>query len=268
MIRNTLFLLILLLFDCASDKAPINEIYIAGKTDESVKFFTIDNDTIWVTNGLFSDTVSRKIDQYNYLQLDSWKWPKIVHLSVGETLNINFQENWINVETDPLNEYLLNKDSILSPYSARWNMTDSNFRKAWAEEFPLNSTKIDQFFASVDIPPSYISEIKQMELMLRGHLTANFISFQERKGVSIDRDIYRLVDSIDFNNTRLGFHKNNRNFQYYYVLDQVDESIPDSIYPFAAIDTVNKFVTIQSIKDMIIENVVRSGLYDLSLIHI
>ena len=262
MIRISVCLLILFLTACSSNETPIDEIYINGKTDDSVNYLRIDTDTIWVKNGLFSDTLSRTFNQYNYLQLDTWKWPKIVHLARGENLNLNFQNEWTNVETNPINEFLLNKDSILSPYTARWNMADSTFRKVWQEEFPLNMTKIDQFFASVDIAPSYISEIKQMELMLRGHLTANFISFQERKGVSIDRDIYRFVDSIEFNNTRLGFHKNNRNFQYYYFLDMVDKDTPDPIYPFAAIDTVNNHVTIQSIKEMIIENVVRSGLYD------
>ena len=265
--RLSLLLLIVLITACQATKNQSDAIYISGTTTDDIKYLTIGTDTIAVANGTFSDTISRKEDQYNYLKIDAWKWPKIVYLQTGKNIHLNFQQAQTIVENDILNTFLLNKDTILVPYTAKWNMEDQEFRAAWEKEFPANLNTIDKYFATANIPAFLINEVKQMEYMLRGHLTANFISFQERKGKIIDRNIYDFVKEIDLSNDRLAFHENNRNFQYYYYLDQVSAEVPDSIYPFAAIDTITKYVASLDIQKMMIKNVVKSGLYEESVNH-
>lgn len=265
--RIPILILSVFLAACTPAKQKSHEVYLTGRTSPDSEYLTIGKDTIYIEQGIFSDTINRDEDQYNYLKLDSWKWPRIVHLGLEDNLNLDFQNEWVEAESDTVNTFLLNKDSILSNYSARWDMADSAFRATWEKEFPANMAKIDTYFAKSNTPAHFIEEIKQMEYMLRGHLTANFISFQEGKGLEIDRSIYDFVEEIDLNNERLEFHENNRNFQYYYYLDKVDEEIPGSIYPFAAIDTVNKYVKLSDIKNMIIRSVVKSGLYSEEVDH-
>ncbi len=265
--RLAIYLALLVLVSCTSAEQQEAKVIITGSTDEVVEFLSIGSDTIQVRNGLFADTLDLRQDQYAYLQLSTWKWPRIIYLKTGGPTKLNFKEEWINSEEDLFNEFLLNKDSILIPYSAKWNMTEAAFKAAWQEEFPVNLEKIDRFFEGSKTPAALIQELKQMEYMLRGHLTANFISYQERQDVEIDRSIYEFVEQIDLNEERLAFHVNNRNFQYYYYIDQVSESVPDSIYPFAAIDTVKKYVAIPDIRNMIIGNIVKSGLYEESVDH-
>jgi len=224
-------------------------------------------DTLEVENGNFSDSIIRAHNQYNYIKLSSWKWPQIVYLTPGDNLQFNFENKWVTTNHDKLNEYLLNRDSLLVPYTARWDIDESAYRETWQNEFTLNLTKIKEFFEGSDVAPSLIHEVTQMEYMKRGHRTANFISYQEKKDISIDRSIYDFVDSIDLNNERLSFHLNNRNFQYYYYLDKIKDEVSDSIYPFAVIDTVKKNVSVLDIREMIINNVVRSGMYDDSVDH-
>ena len=246
---------------------PENKIFVSGETPPEVEFLTIAEDTIYVKDGEFSDSLFREQSEYNYLRLDSWKWPRIVYLESGKSISFDFRKEYLNVEDDLFNEFLLNTDSILTTYTARWDFTDSEFRKTWQKELPVNLEKIDNFFAGSQTPQLLIDELKQMELMKRAHRTANFISFQEKKDKPIDRNIYAFVDSIDLKNERLAFHVNNRNFQYYYFLDKVSPEVPDSVYPFAAIDTVLKYVSILDIRNMIIGKVVKSGLYDETVNH-
>lgn len=260
----------LMMFSCRKNSIEPRQIYISGQANESVSYLKLGKDTIHIAKGVFSDTLIREESQYNYIQLDTWKWPKIIYLNTEEPdVELDFMDETSEIGTngDRVNQYLLNKDSILLPYTARWNMKDSVFRKAWSIEFPENMSRIDSYFEQSNVSSSIIEELKQMELMLRGHLTANFISFQERKGRDISRDIYDFVEDIDLNNDRLSFHQNNRNFQYYYYLDKVPEEVPDSIYPFAAIDTVEKYVHIDDIKKMIVGLVVKAGLYDETVNH-
>jgi len=173
----------------------------------------------------------------------------------------------VTTNHDKLNEYLLNRDSLLVPYTARWDVDEVAYREIWQNEFPQNLSKIKEFFEGSDVAPSLINEVVQMEYMKRGHRTANYISYQEKKDISIDRSIYHFVDSMDLNNERLSFHINNRNFQYYYYLDKIKDEVPDSIYPFAVIDTIKKNVSVLDIREMIINIVVKSGLYDESVDH-
>lgn len=265
--RITFLLLTVFLAACTPSKQEPITVPVSGKTNLDSGYLTIGKDTLNIDKGSFSDTIQRPESQYNYLKLEAWDWPKIVYLETGEELKLDFQNDWLDAGGDNINTFLLNKDSILSPYSAKWSMTEGEFKEAWAKEFPENLAKIDAYFSKLNTPQPLVDELKQMEYMLRGHMTANFISFQERKGVVINRDIYDFVDEIDLNNKRLGFHENNRNFQYYYYLDKVDEDLPDSLYPFAAIDTVNKYVEIPDIKNMIIRGVVKSGLYSEEVDH-
>ena len=266
-LRTAAYFILVLLTSCAQADRSVDKIVLSGYTTPDIKYLTIATDTILVKNGVFSDTLQRNRDQYNYIKLDSWKWPRIAYMKKGNSLKLDFRNDLIESEKDLVNEYLLNKDSILDSYSARWDMTDSSFRAAWQKEFPVNLNKIDSFFNTSSIPPTLIEELKQMEYMLRGHLTANFISYQEKQGLQINRDIYDFVDTIDLRNERLTFHQNNRNFQYYYYLDKMNLELPDSIFPFAAIDTIKKHVFIKDIRNLIIGSIVKSGLYDESVNH-
>lgn len=260
MSTNKIFILLFIfLYSCNSEENQAN-VVIEGKVNDNVEYLTIGQDTIWVSNHQFSDTLPTKKEEYQYIKLNTWKWPRIVYLTPQQPLNFNLKNSWIASNTT-INNFLLNRDSILIPYTAKWDMEETAFRAAWEKEFPINDSKIDSFFNKVDIPKELVAEVKQMELMLRAHLTSNYISFQARKGIEIDRNIYNFVKNIDLNEERLAFHVNNRNFQYYYYLDKIDKKIPDHLYPFAAIDTINKYVTIENIKSMIIKNVVKSGLY-------
>jgi len=224
-------------------------------------------DTLEVENGNFTDTIRRDHSQYNYIKLSSWEWPQIVYLTPGNHLQIIFENKWVTTNHDRLNEYLLNRDSLLVPYTARWDIDEVAYREIWQNEFPLNLSKIEEFFEGSDVAPSLIDEVVQMEYIKWGHRTANYISYQEKKDISIDRSIYHFVDSMDLNNERLSFHINNRNFQYYYYLNKIKDEVPDSIYPFAVIDTIKKNVSVLDIREMIINIVVKSGLHDESVDH-
>lgn len=251
----------ILLFSC-SDKSLQKPTIISGKTDGLVEYIILKDDTIPVIDGLFLDTQVVDHDAYEYIQLSSWKWPKLFYLQNGEHLDIDFSHKDSYLVKDPFNSFLLNVDSILNPYSLTWNMEELEFREALESELKENSDKIDSVFAKSSISQELIKELKQIEKLKVAHRTANFISFKERKGSKVDRDIYKLIGPIDLNNHRLENQVNNRNFQYYYLLDKVSDEVPDAEYPFAAIDTVLKFSKIESIRKMIITSVVKSALYD------
>ncbi len=264
--KYLLFFSIWTFISSCSNEEKNTIMFIDGTADKEVRFLTIGKDTIEVTEGKFSDTLIINKAEYDYLQLNTWKWPKLVLLGENDHLNLDFTKEWIEV-TDDINSFLLNKDSILSPYTAKWDMEESIFRKIFKDEIQENMLRIDSFFVNIEVSNEQIKELKQIEQMIRGHRTANFISFQERKDNEIDRSIYDFVGEIDFHNERLEKQINNRNFQYYYVLDKLDNDLPDSIYPFAAIDTINSYVKLNSIKEMIITAVVKSSLYDAEVNH-
>lgn len=265
--RIIIYLLFIFSYSCTTTKTPSDQIIISGTTDSTIQFLTLDQDTIPVVDGYFLDTLHQEKSHYYYLKTSAWKWPRIVYLETGKSLQLDFKKKWIKSENDLFNEFLLNKDSILGAYSARWDMTNEAFRAAWKDEFPKKLKLIDHFFQNSDVPPFLIKELKQMEYMLRGHLTANFISFQENKGLSIHRNIYNFVQNIDMNNERLAFHLNNRNFQHYYYLDKISDTIPPAIYPFALVDTVNKYVNVPELKKSMIRSAIRKGFYDETVDH-
>lgn len=261
------FLLVFVFYACTTTRSDSNQIIISGTSDSTVQFLTIGKDTISVVNGFFQDTLYKEKSEYNYLKISTWKWARIVYLETNKSLNLDLKKKWVGVENDPFNEFLLNKDSILGQYSARWDMTDSVFRTTWEQEFPQQLQKIERFFQNKAVPTPLIEELKQMEYMLRGHLTANFISFQEKKGSKINRDIYDFVKNIDRNNERLAFHLNNQNFQHYYYLDKINDTLPSSVRPFAFIDTVNKYVKVPELKKRMISSAIKKGLYDETVDH-
>ena len=264
--KYLVFLFIVLFYACQSSVNTNNKVIVSGKAGEEVSYLTIGEDTISVIDGLFNDTIIREKDQYDYLKLDSWKWAKVVYLRLGETSYLEFKND--TVITDYiLNDYLLNLDHLLVPYTAKWDANTSDFTQTWHSEFSKNMKIIDDYFDGSGIPNSIIKELKDMEYMKRGHRTANFISFQERKDNIIDRSIYKFVDSVDLSNPRLAFHVNNRNFQYYYYMDKVSDEVDDSEYPFAIIDTAKKHVTIPAYKEMIITAAIKNGFYDEAVDH-
>ena len=173
----------------------------------------------------------------------------------------------MTAEGDVLNNYLLNIDSLLIPYSLRWDMKEEIFRETLKSELAANFQKIDRLFLNQSVSNKQVDELKQIEKLKVAHRTANFISIQEKKGQKNDRNIYDLKNGINLNNKRLAKQINNRNFQYYFLLDKVSKNLPDSIYPFAAIDTVNKYSDIESIRRMIITSVLKSSFYNEQVNH-
>lgn len=260
-------MVLILVYACKQQEIEVVKTPVSGVTDKDANYLTIGDDTLTVRDRLFSDSLDMEVDRYAYLKLDTWKWPRIIYLEKEQSHHLNFTENWITTAGSDINEYLLNRDSILQPYSARWNMDESEFTQTWEQEFPHNLLRIDSFFSNKNISSAQLKELKQMEYFQRAHRTANFISFQEKKGKSIDRSIYAFVDSMELNNDRLDFHVNNRNFQFYYYTDKIPDSMPDTIYPFAVIDTVMNKVSSPDIRSMIISLVVKSGLYDDTVDH-
>lgn len=266
--KNFLILSLVLLFaSCQQNEKPLSTILLSGSTADEAEYLVIANDTIPIKDGRFLDTLRIEEELYDYVKLDTWKWGKLMYLKKDEDLNIDFTTSTITVKGDALNDFLLNSDSILKPYSLSWNMNEEIFRSAIKDELRDNLAIIDSAFANLNIAADVVDELKTIEKFKVGHRTANFISFQERKGKSINRNIYDFMKDVDLNNERLVKQVNNRNFQYYYLIDKVNEEVPDSIYPFVVIDTVNKYSALEGIREMIISSVAKSSFYDESVNH-
>lgn len=66
--RWIIYGLIIFLASFVQDENQGDEVFIYGKTDIEVEFLTVGNDTISVVDGVFSDTLYRDKDEYNYLK--------------------------------------------------------------------------------------------------------------------------------------------------------------------------------------------------------
>ena len=254
-----------LLVSCSTEQERYLLI-LSGQVEDETKFVLFGKDTIRINEGNFIDTLKLQENYYDYIQLSNWKWPKLIYVEKGGKLEIDFT-NKIAAKNDVINTFLLNIDSLLIPYTLSWSMEEEIFRKTLKSELDTNFQRIDDYFLNQSILENQIIELKQIEKLKVAHRTANFISFQEKNGLIIDRDIYDFVQDVDLNNIRLEKQINNRNFQYYYLLDKVSVELPDSIYPFAAIDTVNKYSNVESIRKMIISSIVKAGFYDENVNH-
>ncbi len=198
---------------------------LSGNVPADVNYIIFDNDTVRVDNGSYLDTIDLKDNHYAYLQLSTWKWPSLIYVEKNKDLNIDFRNDSLIVKNDPLNSFLLNIDSLLDLYPLRWDIEEADFRVGIETGLSTNFNKIDSIFKNRDVSAAQINELKDIEKLKVAHRTANFISFQERKGNTINRDIYDFVKEVDLNNPRLEKQKNNRNFQHYYLLDKVDDEL-------------------------------------------
>ena len=255
-------MLLIFILICSCARKEHVGVELSAKLDKDVAYLVVGKDTFQNENGIILDTLLIANDRYDYVQLSTWKWPKLIFISKDANLDLNFTNQESSSNLDDVNDFLLNQDSILMPYTLRWDMSEADFLSAMKKEIKINAQRIDSAFLDKDVSAFQLDELKQIELLKVGHRTANFISFQEKKGNEINRSIYDFVDAIDLNNPRLEKQVNNRNFQYYYLLDKIDEHCPDSIYPFVVIDTINKYSKIESIRKMIISSVVKNAFYD------
>ena len=262
-----LAILTTILTTCSTQEADFKSIVISGITPKDTQYLLIGGDTLKIDNNTFKDTILIKENVYDYIQLSNWKWPRLIYLDRSKSLKIDFSGDVIKVSGDKLNNFLLNSENILNLYSLRWDMKEEIFRNTITSELSTNFDIIDSVLLNSGIDNKIIKELKAIEKLKVAHRTANFISFQERKENFINRNIYEFIDGIDLNNERLEKQENNRNFQYYYLLDKVSDDVPDSIYPFAVIDTVNKYSTINSIRRMIITSTVKSSFYSEEVDH-
>ncbi len=242
-------------------KAQSDSFVLVGQTSQDAEYLIFNKDTLEISNGNFEHELNLDQARYDYIQLSHWEWPRLIYVDKGKSIDIEFTAEQIEVEGDRLNTFLLNKSKILQTYSLRWDMEESDFRKAMEEELNLNIEKIDSLFKDSDVSAFQIGELKDIEKLVVGHRTTNFVSFQERQGKIIDRNIYDFIRDLDLNNPRLQKQVNNRNFQYFYLIDKVNEDLPDSLYAFAVIDTVNKYSEIESIRKMIITSELKSCFY-------
>lgn len=238
---------------------------INGMTTSDISTLKIGTDTIKILSGIFEHSFEQVSDGYQYLQVNGKS--RIIYTSPGQQVALKISSDLIEVADDPLNNFLLNRDSLLHQYTANWNMEEAEFRSTWASEFSQNMQLIDDYFAKTPVVERLVREVKDMEYMKRAHITSNFVSFKSREGLHIDPSIYNFLEKVNIHNERLAIHVNNRNFQYFYTLAKVPENIPDSIYPFAAIDTINAHIKIQSIKEMVLKSVVERGLSDVNVDH-
>ena len=242
-----LLALVISFSSCSKKEKNDNLFVLTGVTDNDTEFVVFGKDTLRIDNGRFIDTIQLNSSQYTYIQLNTWEWPKLIYAEKNKSLKLDLTDSRMTAEGDVLNHYLLNIDSLLIPYSLRWDMKEEIFRETLKSELAANFQKIDRFFLIQSVSNEQVDELKQIEKLKVAHRTANFIGFQEKNGNTIDRNIYDFTNGINLNNKRLAKQINNRNFQYYFLLDKVSKNLPDSIYPFAAIDTVNKYSDIESI---------------------
>jgi len=258
--------ILIFLTSCLTEKE--NDLFIlSGIVRSEANYMLFGKDTIRIDNGEFKDTIQLKTNLYEYIQLNNWKKPLLIYAQKNKSISIDFTLPELKAEDDILNTFLLNTDSLLIPYSLKWDMEEDSFRTTLKNELSINFVKIDSFFSKSTVSDKKIRELKDLEKLKVAHRTANFISYQENKGLTIHRNIYDFIKDVDLNNVLFEKQLNNRNFQYYYLLDKVNEELPDSIYPFAVIDTVNKYSNIESIRDMIISSVTKSSFYNEQVNH-
>jgi len=265
-LSKAVFLFFVFLLSCQPNQDEAQKYAIlTGNVANGISDLTVDGKVLNVENGKLSDTIPVEKGEYKHLLFN--KKSKIIYLKPGATFNLNIKENWIDIGDDRFNTFLLNRDSLLVPYTAKWDMNESAYIKIWETEMPTNISRIDKYFENTHIPKWKVRDLKDMERMIRGHYTTNFVSFSKRKGIMIDPSIYDFIEGVDLNNARLGFHVNNRNFQYFYFKGKVPAETPDSLYPFAVIDTIKQAVTLPSMRERLISNTVYSGLSDKTVNH-
>ncbi len=262
-----MILTICLFSSCTSRTSQINSIIISGKVAADTEYIVVGGDTLSIKEGFFYDTMVLQESYYDYIKLSDWQWAKLVYFEKGEHLNFDFTTVPITAHDNLINQFLLNSDSVLKPYSLRWDMDEKEFRRRMKSELQTNVNLIDSLGRSKGMEGDLIDELKDIERLKIAHRTANFVSFQERKGHPINRNIYDLIGNVDLNNKRLEKQVNNRNFQYYYLIDKVSSELPDSLYPYAVIDTVNKYSNIESIRKMIIATTIKSSFYQSNVDH-
>lgn len=263
---GAIFFFCIWLITCQSNSDGIEKYaIITGNVSDEIQDLTLGGEPLSVQNGKLNDTILLKESVYKYLNFN--KKSKIIYLTPDATFNLDIKENWIDIDDDRFNTFLLNRDSLLIPYTAMWDMDESTYIKTWETEMPINFNRIDEYFKNTSVPKWKIHDLKDMERMIRGHYTTNFVSFSKRKDIVIQPSIYDFIKDVDLNNERLGFHINNRNFQYFYFTGKVPAGVPDSLYPFAAIDTVTQLVELPSMRYRLIGNIVYSGLSDKTVNH-
>lgn len=264
--HSIVFGLLFFIFSCSNPEKQ-DAIVLTGKVDHTTSYIIINKDTIHIDQGQFSTTLPPDMGQYDYIQLSSWKYPKLIYIEGNSDINIDFSMPEIIVKNDDINSYLLNIDSILTPYTLRWDMDEDLFRTTLQSELLINMNKIDSIFPIGSLSTQQLTELKLIEKLKIAHRTANFINYKKRNDIHINRDIYNFIIDSDLNNQRLEKQINNINFQYYFLLDKVNDNLPDSIYPFAVIDTVNKYSKIESIRKMIISSTTTSAFYSEDVNH-
>lgn len=260
------FLLLILLTGCqVSDQEKPSDIRLSGTVASDITTLKLGSDTIGIVNGLFDFTTHIEKEKYAYFHINDKA--HILFLRPNTSLSFNISSEVIEFEDDLLNSFLMNRDSILPVYTANWNMEEDTFRATWSGEFDHNMKIIDTYFLGSHVDKRLVQEVKDMEYLKRAHITSNFVSFKRRKEIQLDDSIYDFLEGINFHNERLAFHINNRNFQYFYALGKVPNNTTDSLYPFVAMDTIQKHIKLPGIKDMVIKSVVERGLNTTAVDH-
>jgi len=199
-------------------------ILISGSASPDITSLSISSDSIPIINGLFEHSHRVEKPAYSYFIVNEKS--HIVYTKPNQNIKLNISKDSIEIDNDPFNSFLVNKDSLLIPYSANWNMSEKEFQETWKTELPINFERIDDYFQDTKVDQSLISEVKDMEQTLRAHITSNFVSFSARKDIVIDESIYDFLDEVDIHNEKFAFHINNRNFQYFYTLAKIPDHIP------------------------------------------
>jgi len=119
----------ILIFLALCSKKLENSIIFSGDVDPKNEFIVFANDTIDIQDGKFLDTIEINETRYDYIKIDEWKWPKLIFIDKDKNLKLDLRSNPIYIKGDPINTFLLNSDSILIPYSLRWDMKEEDFGK-------------------------------------------------------------------------------------------------------------------------------------------
>lgn len=83
----------------------------------------------------------------------------IIYTKPHQDIKLHISKDYIDIKNDPFNCFLLNKDSLLIPYTVNWNMTEKEFKGTWEKELPINFKRIDDSFKETNVDHSLISEL-------------------------------------------------------------------------------------------------------------
>lgn len=85
-------------------------IHISGSASPEITSLSISKDTIPIINGLFEHSIRVEKPGYSYLIVNDKS--HIVYTKPNQNIKLNISKDYIEINNDPFNSFIVNKDSL------------------------------------------------------------------------------------------------------------------------------------------------------------